>query len=821
MSLSSAVCDLCGFPLRNSTFSIDTETRQYRFCCIGCKQVFLMLMEASDSPDPNGFKDTSLFKKCLALGIIPKSENDIEQINEKTERNLTGGSIESQNAPAGGGLELNVRVQDMWCPACSWVIEETIKKISGVLNVSCNFSTDRLKCEYDPIHTSPDQIIKQIKSLGYQSIVSESDSEPVETRRELIRLLISAFLTMNIMMLSYALYSGFFIRLSHESILKLSWPPFIMATLVLCYGGRRIFQKAAQGFRSAAYGMETLIAVGSLSAYSYSVANLLSNNIHLYFDTASMLITLTLLGKMLERRAKDRVQTTFESFFELMPTKVRLCTDRFPNGRYASSHLLKEKDMFRVVTGETVPADGLITEGKGIVDESTLTGEAKPVRKKGGGRLKSGTRIVEGDLRVRAEGVGKESTLGQMIQIMEKALSEKSSLEGKTDRLLQFFVPGVLTLAIGTGISWLLIKGSFELAMIRSVTVMVISCPCALGIAIPLARVAGISVSGKNGILVREFFSFEMSEKIDTVVFDKTGTVTHGQWALLRIHAMPPHSESHMLSLAALLERTSDHYIATEIRRAANTHGMFNPSDIRLTHVEVKENGIYARLNDQSVKIGSKTFAMNPLKSVELPDLKKEESAVYMSIDETICAIFVFGDSLRNGVPEMVQTLHEKGFKTALVSGDGEDTTRVIGEAIGIHKSLGNCLPQEKSEFVRKLQQEGRTVAMVGDGINDAPALVQADLSFAVHSGSHLGKDAANIIFLRGNPVQILDYLSLVKGVNRKVLQNLIGALIYNIVGIPVAVLGLLSPLVAVTAMFMSSLTVIGNTLLFIRKYSK
>ena len=824
MNLPPSVCDLCGLPLLDSPISIDTETRQFRFCCIGCKQVFMMLMEASDSPDPNSFKDTPLFQKCLELGIIPKTESDLKKIDEASKRSLPNGSNRNRSERAAEGLELSVKVQGMWCPACSWVIEETLKKIPGILNVSCNFSTDRLKCDYDPVCVAPDQIVKRIEALGYESNVSDSDSEPAGTRIELIRLLISAFLTMNIMMLSYALYSGFFTHLTHESILKLSWPPFIMATVVICYGGRRIFQRAAQGFRSVSFGMESLIAVSSLSAYGYSMVNLLSGSgsIHLYFDTASMLITLTLLGKMLERRAKDRVQATFESFFELMPTKVRICTDRIPTGRYVSSLRLKKNDMFRVISDETVPADGLIINGEGIIDESSLTGEAEPVRIKTGDRIKSGTRLVRGDIKARAEGIGKDSTLGQMIQIMEKALSEKSTLEGRTDQILQYFVPGIILLAIGTGIVLFLIKGSFEIAMIRSVTVMVISCPCALGIAIPLARVAGISVAGEKGILVRDFAAFEQSELVDTVVFDKTGTVTVGRWTLLRVHAISPHSENRMLSIAAVLERASDHYIAVEIKRAAQSLGTLDPSDIRFDNIKIEENGISGFIDHQPVKIGSKAFLKMSLSpSGDLPELKKGESAVYMSIDKTLSAVFVFGDRIREGVPEMIQKLHETGFKTALISGDGEETTRAIGKAIGIHESLGSRLPRGKSAFIETLQHDGRTVAMVGDGINDAPALVQADLSFAVHSGSHLGKDAANVILLRGNPVQLLDYLSLVKAVNRKVLQNLLGALIYNAIGVPVAVLGLLSPLVAATAMFMSSLTVTGNTLLFIRKYSK
>ena len=594
-----------------------------------------------------------------------------------------------------------------------------------------------------------------------------------------------------------------------------------MATVVLVYGGRWIFQKALQGFRSVAFGMETLIGAGALCAYGYSVVHFFSGSIHLYFDTASMLITLTLLGKMLERRAKNRVQASLEGFLDILPTKVRLCTDQIPNGRYVSSKLLNKKDIFRVVTGETVPADGLITTGEGVIDESTLTGEAEPVRKRAGERLKSGTEVVRGDLFVRAEAVGKASTLGQMIEIMEKALSEKTEWEGKTDRILQFFVPAILILALGTGVVCFFVQGSIEAGMIRAVTVMVISCPCALGVAIPLARVAGISVAGNKGILVRDFSAFEQTERIDTFVFDKTGTVTTGQWSLLKIHALPGHRETDILSMAAELERSSDHYIAAEILREARSRGVPVLSDASLDHIAHMENGVSGTFNHRRIKIGSKSFVQSGWDPGDLPDLKREESAVYMTMDGKPCAVFVFGDRIREGVPEMIRTLHANGYGTVLISGDGEETTRAIGETIGVQESEGGKLPRDKAARVAALQQAGHSVAMIGDGINDAPALVQSDLAFAVHSGSHLGREASHITLRGGNPVQILDYLALAKGINRKVFQNLMGALIYNVVGIPVAMAGLLSPLVAVIAMFMSSLTVTGNTLLLIKKYSK
>ena len=282
MRHSTDVCDLCGLPLHNLTGSttLDSNGRQYRFCCIGCRQVFTMLMEASDSPDPADFKNTELFKKCLELGVIPKTEDDLAEINRNAQDDIYDSNTKTVTETDGDvGLELYGKVNDMWCPACSWVIEAALRKMKGILSVSCHFSTDRLKCEYDPVQTSPDQIIKKIKSLGYRSVSWETGTETNASRKELIRVLVSAFLTMNIMMFSFALYSGFFSRLTQESIDKLSWPPFIMATVVLVYGGRWIFQKALQGFRSVAFGMETLIGAGALCAYGYSVVHFFLQNL--------------------------------------------------------------------------------------------------------------------------------------------------------------------------------------------------------------------------------------------------------------------------------------------------------------------------------------------------------------------------------------------------------------------------------------------------------------------------------------------------------------------------------------------------------------
>jgi heavy metal translocating P-type ATPase len=794
---------------------------------MGCKQVFHMLIESSDAENPESFRETELFKKCQELGIIPSSEEDLKQLAGKQQ--VSGLAIKATDEvspetdsiaepTSENSLSLNLTVSEMWCPACAWVIEETLRRSPGVLSASCNFSTDRVRCDYNPLLSSPQQIIKSINGLGYQAFLAGERTAAKEKRREFIRFAVTTFLTINVMMLSFALYSGFFTQLSRDSIYKLSWPMCIMASIVLFYGGRNIYLRAWTGISTAAFSMETLITAGSFSAYCYSIYGVLRGSIHLYFDTASMLITLVLLGKLLERRAKDEVQQDLANFFSLRPTKVRICSEQYPEGRYVAADNLRKEDIFKVELHEVIPADGLIVFGEGTVDESSLTGEPYPVPKKTGDRVKSGTQVIRGMFKIKAEGVGEDSIVGQMITIMENALGQKTPFEGKTERALQWFVPVVIALAVGTGVVCLLSGLSFDQAMIRAVTVTVISCPCTLGIAIPMARVAGISLAGKKGILVRDFTAFEQAGRVDSFVLDKTGTVTKGQWSLLKILPVGSLSERELLGLAASLERDSDHLIATEIIQEAAKH---RAKLLTLEGLEVFENGISAVLDGEKVKIGSRGFLADEMKSsseLSLLENKPEHSLVFISFASEVCGVFVFGDEIKSTSIQAVKTLRQDGYQVALISGDDDLTTKAIAAEVGIEEALGGRLPQEKATYISSLQDQRRQVAMVGDGINDAPALVQADLAIAVHSGSDLGKEAADLTLMRGDPLQICDFIDLATRVKSKVHQNLGCSFIYNLVSIPIAMSGLLTPLIAVSAMLLSSLTVIGNTLLLLRK---
>ena len=409
-------------------------------------------------------------------------------------------------APAGHQLDLDLRISGMWCPACAWVIETAASKMAGVQQASCNFSSDRFRCSYDPMRHRRLQIIHAIEKLGYKAALPGDDGYARERKSEWIRFAASAFLTLNIMMLSFSLYGGFFTHLDAGDIQRIGWPVFGMATIVMGYGGRPIFQKAWHGLVAGSAGMEALIGMGALSAYGYSVFNLLRGSFHVYFDTAAMLITLVLLGKLIEGNVRKNIQANLDSFQSLMPQKVRRCSPGFPNGRYESAHCLIPGDIFILADGELAAADGVVLAGAGRIDTSSLTGEAMPVSVKSGDAVLSGSKILSGRLSIKASAVGGDATLGQMIQLMEKALARKIPLEDRTDRMLRWFVPGIVLAAIAAGLGCFVAGRSPEECLIRAITVMVISCPCALGIAIPLARVAGISRAAGNRASGARFF---------------------------------------------------------------------------------------------------------------------------------------------------------------------------------------------------------------------------------------------------------------------------------------------------------------------------
>jgi heavy metal translocating P-type ATPase len=771
-------------------------------------------MEAADAPDPARFKETDLYRRCLAAGVVPASEQPSGSAPESAAQAKE--DVDAA-APALHEREIHLLGTDdlvggMWCPACAWVIGAALERLEGVFSAQCDFSTDRLRCRYDPVCVTPDQIRQAVGRLGYTAVPADH-AAGTTLRGDFIRLVVTTLLSVNVMMLSWALYSGFLMPLGIEGIRYISWPIMLMATAVMIYGGAPVVRKAWFGLRHGAPGMEALIVLGAGSAYFYSLANFYSASLHLYFDTASMLITLLLLGKLIEAQAKNKVRQELEGFLSLQPNKVKLCRSDQPQGRYVAAEQLACGDAFRVSADEVLAADGRVIRGNALLDDSAITGEPNPIAVRPGDAVTSGSRVVKGDLTVRAEQVGPDALLGQMIAVVQQSLSQKTPLEGRTERLLAVFVPAIAAAAVLTAAIGYMAGLTADQALVRAVTVLVISCPCALGIAIPLARVAGVAGAGRRGMLVRDYQSFDQAGSIDTVLFDKTGTITHGAWTLEKIAARDNWSEAQVLALATGLEMQVDHTVARALRAYGKQQGIVPAA---LTDIQIHPAGVSGRHEGRTIRIGSRSFAAPDQKKNDTNPEKRNLSEVVLSADGEEWAAFYFGDRMREGMGGMVRRLKDRGMEVQLISGDEDSATRAVAEAAAIPEASGRLLPRDKAERIRALQSRGRRVAMVGDGVNDAPAMAQADLAIAVHSGSGLARHTAGVTLMR-DPAQLLDLLDWAARVDRTVHQNLWWAVVYNVVAIPIAMAGVISPLVAVVAMLLSSLSVIGNTLLLVR----
>ena len=814
-----SACDLCGLRLSAGRVEAAFSDRSYVFCCTGCRQVFTILMQAAGTADPAAFRQTELFRRCRDSGIIPRTEEDLLLRSLPAE---APSEPQIESAPPAGALRQTFTIDGMWCPACAWLVETVLRGTPGVVSASCNFAADRLSADYDPVHTSPEELAAVISRYGYRAREPGGEKRGSEQRRLWIRFGVSAFLTMNVMMLSFALYFGFFSELSADSAASISWPMAVMAAGVIAYGGHPLFKRAWHGLRRAAFSMETLVMVGAVSAFGLSLVNLWAGSIHLYFDTACMLVTLVLLGKMIEHQAKQRVLEGLEQFLCLMPAKVRIVSEAFPDGRFASSRQLAKGDLFRVLENEIVAADGVVVSGSGTADESALSGEPRPLAKKPGDQIRSGSRVHSGRFTVCADRVGDASTLGQMIAVVEQTLSEKTAAEGRTERWLQWFVPGILGAAAATGLFMGWRGAGLEEAVLRAVTVAVIACPCALGVAIPLARAAGVALAARQGMLVRKVSVFDAAEQLDAIVLDKTGTVTRGEWRLLQILPLGELGEDRALAIASGLEQDAEHPMASEIVREARDR-LVRPEP--MAALSRAENGVTGRWRGVEVKIGSAEFVGHESAGRAepyggAPMDASGNSQVFLTVAGRPAAVFVFGDELRAGIETAIAGLQQRGYRLFLVSGDGAGTTQAIGRRLGIAETRGGQLPEEKAAFVADLQRRGRRVAMVGDGVNDAPALAKADLSLAVFAGGSLGREVADATLMRADPGQIPAFLDFAREVTRTTRQNLALSFVYNGLGIPLAISGLISPLVAVCAMLLSSLSVIGNTLRLVRKHA-
>lgn len=784
-------CALCGLTVGSDPFRRTFEEGQDKpFCCIGCMNVYAILVESGAVTGGADLRDTELFRQSLALGLVSNRARD-------------GGKVGI--APGTPALEKLYHVPGMWCSSCAWLIEHSLGAQHGVEKAEVFFTSDLLKVRYYPQVLPPGQIVERVRRLGYAISEFTGEQQTAEPERQslLLRLGIAAFLWVNTMTMNLAAYLGYFDQMPGSFRALLPFLAMGLASPVVFYSAQPILRTAWIGLRRGQARMETLLSLGIFAAYGYSAIQAFSGGAHIYFDIACAIVTLLLLGKYIEHGAKERTTRAVTSLYRVLPTKARI----FSGGRerFVSIEALKAGDVFMVKAGERIPADGVVVEGESHVDESLLTGESAPVEKSPGAAVAGGSVNTGGVLQVRATAAGDSSTLARIIRMVEHALGTRSEIERMVDRVSRVFVPAVMALSAVTFALGLFLGLPAWDAMMRAITVLVIACPCALGVATPLALTAALGAASRRGILVGDSRVLDTVRRLDAVVLDKTGTVTEGAFQLLEVN--PDH-----LPVIAALEAYSEHPLARAVmQKAEESDFRLHPADH--VHIE-KGQGIAGQVGGLSVFIGSRRFMahFDPRFSNGGEHLAGIATTVYYGWDKRVQGKLVFGDRIRPEAARVVDDLRNRGLAVYLVSGDSRAATAEVARGLKVDDFAPETLPFDKAAFVDDLRRAGKVVAMVGDGVNDAPALAKADLGIAMGSGTELAMKAAAIVLMGSDLTRIPEAFDLVARTMQIVRQNLFWAFFYNVVGISFAMAGFLNPIVAAAAMVASSLFVTVNS---------
>ena len=737
----------------------------------------------------------------------------------------------------------------MSCATCASTIEERLESVDGVDDVSVNFATERADVSHDS-SVSQEQLVQAIEDVGYgvRDELLEEELEDEEELQTIKRMAIRAWivtspivLLMVFMWTPLDLLSGFQI-----DVLLL-----IFATPVVFYYGRTTHASALRAVRNGSFNMDSLIALGTVAAWATGVM-VFATPVENYAGVGAMIMASHLVGTYLEDRAKGRASAAIEGLVSMQAETARV--ERDGEEVEVPVEEVAVGDVMVVRPGEKVPVDGVVVDGRSSVDESMVTGESAPVSKEEGDEVIGATVNGAGLLKVEAQKVGDETFLSQVVELVEEAQGTKVPIQALTDRVTNVFVPAVLTIAALSFVLWLAAPGAMEtvasvgawlpwvdlalepltLAIFASVAVLVIACPCALGLATPTALMAGTGKAAENGVLFRDGEAIQTMEDIDTVVLDKTGTITEGNHSVTDVvvgddtgvradggvlEAEQRDAEREVLRLAASAERGSEHPIGQAIIEYTEDQG------IELAELSdfdsVPGKGIEAVIDARTVYVGNVKFFgevgidIPQFYESKLNELEGEgKTTVLVGIEDEIVGVVSTADTIKEDSYEAIETLHDRGIETWMITGDNERTARAIADKVNIDPArvMAGVLPQDKIDKVRQLQDEGKEVAMIGDGINDAPALKQANVGVAIGTGTDIAIQSSDVSLVRGSLGALVDAFTLSERIFSKIKQNLFWAFIYNTLAIPIAFFGLLHPVIAVVAMFTSSLSVITNS---------
>ena len=795
MSTGTPTCELCGASAAKHPQVQTFREQEKRFCCTGCLNVYAILLESGVIDAGIDLRQTDLFQESQRLGLLGQAdEGDTLAIPEGAETK-----------------EALYQLSGMWCAACGWVVEHALRRERGIVSAEVLFTSDLLKVTYCPQMVPPVTVPERVKSLGYRA--AEFGTEQEGDRREwqdmLLRLGIAGGLWMNVMLFSLVIYASYFEGIAGWAQRAVPFILLVLTLPVVAYSAWPIHRIAWYGLKTGHLRMEALISTGVLAAFAYSSAQSFLGGKHFYFDTACAIVTLVLTGKALERNAKDRSARAIAMLHRLLPKKARLRIDG--QERFVAIEALEPGTVILVKPGERIPADGVVVVGQSAVDESVVTGESDPRAKIPGDAVICGSLNTAGVLEIRVTRCGEDSTLAQIVKSVQSALASKSPLERLVDQVSRTFIPVVLGLAALTVVVCLSRGLTGTEAMLRGIAVLVIACPCALGIATPLATTAAIGAASRQGIIIRDVRVLETFRKVDLLILDKTGTVTEGDFRVR-------HAELDHFDLVASLESYSEHPLAHAVERHAEELGLSRQD---ATGITVREGrGLLGAVAGHRVVVGNRKLMLEqglvPAAELEAKAAGWEAEGLtvaFAAVDGVLVGALAFGDRPRPEAAAVIAELRARGVRVVLLSGDARATTERIAKAMGVDDFVGEVSPSEKAEAVKRFQAEGKVVAMVGDGINDAPALAAADLGIAMGSGADLAMHAAPVVLMRDSLTRITGVFRLATLTLRVLKQNLFWAFFYNTAGISLAMTGVLNPILAAGAMVLSSLSVIGNSM--------
>lgn len=712
-------------------------------------------------------------------------------------------------------------IAGMTCALCAARIEKALRAVPGVIDASVNLATERAEIRAIAAVTR-DQLEAAVRAAGYSA--SQPEAEPTADTvvgrermpRETRHLLLAIALSLPLVLPMVGMIGG-------QHWMLPGWLQFALATPVQFWLGARFYKAGWHALKAGTGNMDLLVALGTSAGYGLSVFHLLGQDVHhapapLYFEASAVVITLVLLGKWLESRAKRQTTEAIRALQALRPVTARV--RRAVGDIDVRIDDVRIADLVIVRPGERFPVDGAIVEGRTHADESMVTGESLPVAKAEGDRVTGGAVNGEGTLVVATTAVGAETTLARIIRLVEDAQAGKAPIQRTVDRVSAVFVPVVMAIALATLLGWGLFSGDWNQAILNAVAVLVIACPCALGLATPTAIMAGTGVAARAGILIKDAQALESAHRIATVAFDKTGTLTQGRPALTDTVAVDGNVPT-LLALAATLQAGSEHPLAKAVVEAA--HGA--PRNHVATDVRaVPGRGLRGSVDGCEFLIGSS--AMMDETGIDIAPLRERAQTLATSGhtvswlgdagSSRLLGLLAFRDQPRPGAREAVARLHRIGVRTVMISGDNEGAANAVATQIGIDEVRANVAPADKAAAIASLREHG-VVAMVGDGINDAPALAAADVGIAMGSGTDVAMHAAAVTLMRPEPGLVADAIEISRRTTRKIHQNLFWAFVYNVVGIPLAAFGLLDPVVAGAAMALSSVSVVSNTLLLRR----